>query len=379
MRGTVRRRGSGYEAVIDLPRGVDGRRRQKSKTFQKRKEADDWLAKVQAQVADGFHVDLARMTIGVFLDQWLDAERPSLKPNTISFYENSVRRWKGVIGSIALEKVSALDVQAGTNKLAQRYAASSVRRSLTTLKTAFGRAVAWGLLPRNPAESAKSPRVARTEMRCWSESEATKFLQAVEGETRYDVLFRLALASGMRVGELTALMWTDIDWTGMTVAVKRNLSWPQGGSPTIEDLKSAASRRTIAIDRVTMDLLKLQRRRYAENPLTAGSGSVHRAHRDLVFATSTGGYVHRRHLEKVLDSVSERAGLPPIRFHDLRHTHATLLLRQGRRIEEVAKRLGHADPATTLRLYSHVLADQQPELAAAIGCALDGTAIATRK
>jgi integrase len=368
MIGSIRKRGKGYIAVVDLPREEGGKRRQKLRRFRARRDAEQWLAEMLGAVHGGFVPDPGQLTVAQYLDRWLEAVAPSLKPNTRRNYTVANARWKKRIGRVPLAKLTPLQVQLAVNDMATTLAAATVRRSLATFRTAMAQGISWGVVPRNMADAVKAPRGSR-EMRCWDERQVTAFLAAVQGWTRYAPLFRLALATGMRLGELLGLQWDDIDWQASTVHIRRSLSWPRYGRPELLTPKSAASRRTVSVDSTTLAILREHRDRQEQERAAAGGAW---ANRNLVFCTEDGGFVMERRVQRLMPKAAALAGVPRIRFHDLRHTHATLLLRQGRNVKEVSERLGHANVSITLQTYAHVLPDQRAEVARVIGDVLDG-------
>lgn len=368
MRGSVSRRGRKWRARIDLPAREGEPRRQESRTFESRRAAESWLARMEIENEGGLRADGRHLTLGDFLDMWLEAVQSSLKPNTVRHYRMACRRWKAVLRDAPLGQLAPLQVQVALNRMAAKLAPITARRTLTVLRTALRQGVAWQLLLADVVAGVRGPRGSR-EMACWNEVQAAAFLRAVRDATRYEPVFRLALASGMRLGELLGLRWEDVDWEGNAVHVRRNLSWPRGGEPQLVEPKSTASRRVIALDASTMEALRRQRRLQAEERLAAGPEWRGLG---LVFMTTGGQYIDQRRIERLMSPLTSRAGVPRIRFHDLRHTHATILLRQGRSVKEVSQRLGHSGVAITLQTYAHVLPDQHLEAADVIGRVLDG-------
>ena len=368
MKGSVVRRGRKWFARIDLPRGEGEKRRQKTQTFGTKKEAEEWLARVSVEQGSGF-IDPGCLTVGLYLDQWLEAVRPSLKPNTTASYAVALKRWRPIIGSLALSKLTPLIIQRGVNGFAARLEPVTVRYTFQVLRTALRQGVKWGMVARNPASGIKTP-TAQREMRCWNEDEARRLMRFADGRTRYSAVFRLALATGMRLGEILGLRWDDVDLDESRLQVRHSLSWPRGGKPELLPPKTAASRRVIPIDRGTAETLRQHRRRQAAERLAAGPDW---RNLNLVFCTRQGGYVEQQVVRGRMAAVEKGSGMPAIRFHDLHHTHATLLLRQARRsVKEVSERLGPANVTVTLQLYAHVLADQHVEMAHVIGGVLDG-------
>ena len=315
--------------------------------------------------------DAQRLPLRAYLEQWQEAIGPSLKPNTVhNVVRAKARLLAELDGGLALGRLTPAVVQAAIHRLGTTHAAGTARRDLMWLRSAMKQAVVWGYLARNPTAGVRAPRAAEPEMRCWNESQAQAFLRALSGRTRYAIFFRLALATGMRAGEILGLRWCDIDWERGALRVVHSLSWPGTEPPQLLDPKTKGSRRVVLLDAATVDALRLHHSGQLQERVR--SGACWRD-LDLVVATRDGGYVRLRDLWRVLSSAAQRAGVPRIRIHDLRHTHGTLLLRQGRGVKEVADRLGHTNPSMLLQRYAHVLPDQQADVARAIGAILDGT------
>jgi integrase len=227
----------------------------------------------------------------------------------------------------------------------------------------------WALLATNLPERVKSSRAApRPEaVGALSPKEARRFQEAVR-EYDYHPLFVLALTTGMRLGELFGLRWEDIDLEAGAVHVRRGLyrirgAWVEG------EPKSAAGKRKITLPALAVAVLKEHRLAQLEARLKAGPNWEDNG---LVFATATGRPIHPRNVTRTLTAILGRAGLPRIRFHDLRHSHATILLAAGENPRVVQERLGHAQISLTLQTYSHVLPDLQRQAAEKIDRMLGG-------
>lgn len=370
MKGSVVRRGRKWLARIDLPHGEGEARKQTGATFTSKKDAEEWLARQLLSKPNGA-IAAQRMTAQGYLEYYLTQVEPSLKVGTHRSYTSALRRWYPWIGSALLGDLTPLLIQEAIAHLAETdLAASTMNGSYAALRTALRQAVSWRLLAADPTNGVKRPRWAVPEMEFWSGEQAARFIAWVAGKTRYDALYTLALATGARGGELLALRWSDLDVDAGSVRIARSLSWPSGGEPVLADPKTYSSRRTIDVDPHTLKSLRSQRARQAEDRLRSGQAWLNL---NLVFATRRGGYLRQADIDHTLARLAGRAGVPSIRFHDLRHTHATLLLADGRDVKEVADRLGHRDPAITLRRYAHVLPDRRSQAAASIARALYGT------
>jgi integrase len=204
---------------------------------------------------------------------------------------------------------------------------------------------------RNPAAGASLPRASSPEMRPLRPAEARRFLAAAEGHP-LEALFALAVTTGMRQGELLGLRWRDIDWSARRVAVRHSLV-RLDGRWWLGDPKTASSQRAIDLTAPTIDLLRAHRARSAERMLALGHALTDD---DLVFCDDAGQPLWGRHVTtRQLKPLLRDAGLPPIRFHDLRHTFATLQLAAGTNPKIVSEVLGHKEVAITLDRYSHAL------------------------
>ena len=365
MRGSVRKRGTSWRAVIDLPSGEGGKRQQRTATFATKREAEEWLARTATEAGTGTPSQAAgAMTVRGYLETWLDGVAPSLKPQAAEDYRAAARRVCSEMGDALLKDLAPPAVQAAVNRLAARYAPKTVKGSLAALRMATRQAVDWGYVKEDPTRRVRTPREVEQEMVCWDEEQAVAFLREVKKRSRHAMFFHLALATGMRYGELAGLQWSAVDLDRGVLHVRWEMSRLPGRAPVLEEPKTKASRRAITIDPATVAALRWHREQQEEERARAGDGWQNR---NLVVGTRTGGFADASDLRARLHRVAASAGVPPIRIHDLRHTHATILLRQRHSAKEVAQRLGHADATMVLRRYAHVLPDQQEAVARTIG------------
>ena len=216
-------------------------------------------------------------------------------------------------------------------------------------------AVRWNLVSRNVCELVSPPRIVKTEMQPLTMEQAHKLLESVRGH-RLEMLLTLALTTGMRRGEMLALRWANVDFERRTVKVHRTVDYiPKYGYVETEP-KTAAGRRTILLPAFVVEMLKEHRTRQLEARLKAGDAWERR---DLVFTGLSGGYFNPRYMDKLFSKVLVEAGLEHIRFHNLRHSAATLLLSMGVDMKVIQEILGHSSYLMTANLYSHVLPKMQ--------------------
>ncbi len=230
------------------------------------------------------------------------------------------------------------------------------------LYEALRHAVQWQLLSRNPADGVKPPRPGRHEIRVITAEEAGRLMAAASDATLHMLVY-LALTTGARQGELLALRWQDVDLERGVLHVVRTARRLPGRGTTYGAPKSHRSERPVALAPETLRLLHEHRRKQVEERLRVGPDYEDG---DLVFATATGTPVDDSNLRRWFQRVLKEAGLKPMRFHDLRHTAATLMLRADIHPKVVSERLGHATVSFTLDTYSHVLPDMQRDAAVAL-------------
>jgi integrase len=238
------------------------------------------------------------------------------------------------------------------------------------LHKALDQAVADNLIPRNPVAGVKSPQVRREEIKPLSPEQARLFLRtAAQIGDRLEALYAVAIHCGLRQGELLALKWEDVDVEASTLQVRRSLSGTSGGQPTFTAPKTAKSRRQVRLTTGDMEALMRHRKRQLKERLkVAGLWRDH----GLVFTTRTGTPLNRHNLcQRSFKPLLKKVGLSGIRFHDLRHTCATLLLTRGIHPKIVQELLGHSTIAITLDTYSHVLPGMGDAAAGAMDEALD--------
>ncbi len=334
-----------------------------------RKEAADMLAKVLSDRIEGIVYDDENMTVGEYLDGWLKGSvRGSVRQSTYDRDAYLVEKHvTPALGRIKLKKLSPAHVQAFyRDRLDSGLSASTVHKMHAILHKALARAVTWHMLPRNVTEAVQSPRPAPKRMRPLSPAEARRLLDTASGD-RLEALYILAVTAGMRQGELLALKWQDVDLENATVSVRRTLT-RDGGRVVIGDPKTKKSRRLIRLTTQAGNVLRRHLERQLHEIQMLGDNYTDRG---LVFTTGTGAPVNPSNLrQRSFARLLRKAGLPHIRFHDLRHTCATLLLSKGTHPKFVQELLGHATVAITLDTYSHIMPGMGDQTARAMQDAL---------
>lgn len=377
MRGRVckyeGKRGDNYYIVYDLPRDpVTGERRQKKVSgFRTKREAEAELARLVNQSVAGDYIEPQTLTIGEYLDSWLESYgRTNLAPSTYESYQNIINNHLRVkIGNIPLQKLQPVHLQVYYSKALAGGRADN-KKSLGTslspttvlfhhrvIREALHHAVRLGLVDRNVADAAIPPRKAHNEMQVLPEEEIQKFLGLFKGSYLYMPVY-LALMTGMRAGEILALTWQNVDLKNGIINVKQSLRQRKVGRPEFQRPKTKGSRRAVEISPMVIKVLKEHKVMQAKEKLAStGYKSF-----NLICAKPDGGPINPGSMSGRFYKTTRRAGIS-LRFHDLRHCHATYLLKAGVNPKIVSERLGHSSVRQTLDIYSHVIPGMQREAA----------------
>ena len=340
--------------------GPDGRR--KTYVATTRQEASKRLTgALQAREA-GTLIVAKRQTVESFLETWLrDSVRPRVRPWTYTGYEVQVRvHIVPAIGKVQLDKLTPAQVQELMNrKLEAGLSPKTIRYMRQVLRTALAQAVKWELVARNVAELVDGPKVERHEIHPFDSAEARALLAAVATD-RLQALYSVALTMGLRQGEALGLRWEDADLEAGTLQVRHQLQRVDGKLQLVP-LKTARSRRTLALPDSIADGLRAHRLLQVKERLAAGEtwrGLEPNNPDCYVFTTPSGTAIEARTLLRHFGAILDKAGLRRVRFHDLRHSCASLLLAQGVSPRVIMQILGHSEIGTTMNVYSHVV----PEL-----------------
>lgn len=342
-RGTILQRARGYYAVASVVDEAGKRHRPRSGPFRTRREAETALGQMMADIDQGSFVTPDRTPIADYLARWLAARRHELRPTTAANYAGVVRRYVvPAIGSVAMKDLKPSHIARLYADMRDRgLSARTVRTVHIVLHRALADAVRDGTLVRNVADAVRLPRVEAPEMKTWDAEQLNQFLTATRDHAMHAGFFTAAM-TGLRRGELLGVRWADVDLDDATLAVRRTIVVVDGvmveGEP-----KTNRSRRVIDLDPVTIDVLRWWKVQQAERLLASGKRT------DRVFPWRP------EDVSAEFRKAARRAGVPVVRFHDLRHTSATLMLSAGLPVHVVSARLGHTSAVVTWGTYAHVL------------------------
>lgn len=369
--GTIYLRKDGrWEARLTVAPGE-----RKSYLAKTRAEALAKMQGAQRDLHDGIHPVDERTMLAQYLTGWLEAVKPTVTLDSWLVYASHVRRHIAPeIGQVRLARLTGHDLQRLYSRLIDGgLSSSSVRDIHGVLRHALGDAERLALVPRNVAASASAPRRQHVEIQPLTREQACVLLEAsAADEHRLHALWTLALATGMRQGELLALEWRAVDLAAGLVHVHGTLKRrPKAyGGYVVKEPKTKRSRRTVRIPPNVVEALRAHKARQARGRLAMGPAWHDEL--DLVFANEVGYYLSNDSVYRWFLRLLKRAALPKIRFHDLRHTFATLALAVGVNVKVVSEILGHSTIAMTLEIYGHVLPNMQEHAVAAMGDVLFG-------
>jgi integrase len=375
MKGHIRERSPRHWAiVIDLPDPETGKRRRKWHSFEgTKREAQVECARLISEIKGGLYVEPAKMTVRQFLAHWLDHMKSQVAPRTHERYcEIALQGLAPLLGDVLLPKLKAIRISAaysralasgrrdGRGGLSPR----TVGHMHRILRQALQQAVEWDILARNPTDAVQPPKVEQKEMRALDVDETAALLEAVR-PTRMFIPVLLAVTSGMRRGEITALRWRSVDLANGKLEVKTSTEQTKVGVREKETKSGKA--RTVTLATLAIEELRRHKFKQAQELLRLGVRQTDDSH---VTAQIDGQPLKPNSLTHEFVRFIVGTKLPRIRFHDLRHTHAKQLLKSNVHPKIVQERLGHEDISTTLNLYSHVLPGMQDDAAKRVDAAL---------
>jgi integrase len=340
-----------YHAARNLWRaryvGADGRRH--AVYAKSRREAQERLRTALRDADHGIRPVSQQLVVGTFLDDWLAAVQQRVRPRTAETYAMMVRLYLSPISGVPLAKLQPEHVTRLLQDLGQKkLSVSTVRHAYATLRTALAYAQRQGKVIRNVATLVDPPAKRQREVHPLTRNEVRRLLDGARGE-QLEALYVTAVGTGMRQGELLALRWQDIDLQRGELVVRHTL---QRFSRELAPTKTARSQRTLRLPQRVVASLAAQKEQQKVASLAG-----------YVFTTSTGQALDQVNVTTAFQRCLRRLGLPKHRFHDLRHTFATLALEAGEPLETVSRALGHTSLATTADIYGHWTPAMQDRLA----------------
>ena len=358
------RRGNHEGTMNQLPSGswraqiyIEGIRF--GKTFKKKALAQKWLRDKVYEIGNGLRIKDAQMLLKDYFQDWLVIKKGFIKPHTWSHYESVIRMYiSPTLGKITLSDLTSDHIRSLYQQLLQYGVGKRTIEVLhAILHVSLGDAVKQRLIHSNPSNSVRAPKHNPPEMRIMTENEISTFLITIQGHP-IEALYFIAISTGLRQSELLGLKWSDLDWNNCSLKVIRQLKRNSKRNNYFSNLKTKHSKRTIKLGKKTIRKLNnhhIEQQKYKRNSNWEEN--------DLIFTTKSGTPIKQGNLYTQFKLFLQKAGLPDIRFHDLRHTAATLMLNNGVPILTVSRRLGHSKPSITLDVYGHIIPSMQASIA----------------
>jgi integrase len=371
MRGHIKEMIKNKKYYIRVYRGlVDGKKKYHCEMFNGTlRQAESRLNEILGEISTNTFVDPSKMTFGAFLDNWLaNCPEVSASKGTYEWYkgviENHIK--KDPIGKISITKLSSFDIQNYITRTLKKkrvdgkpgtLSPGTVKNHLGLIKTALKTACVWRVIRENPAEYVQAPKVQKYNATALTEEQAARFLDLAAND-RYYFLYLLAIYYGKRKGEIRGLRRQDVDLNTLTACIRQSVR-KSGYSAEYKDTKTKESNKILQLEEWMKPLFEKEFERRDYEKEAAGNDYNDNG---LVFAAYTGNPVKESNLEEHFNKIIKEAGLPEIRFHDLRHSCASILLRRGTNLKLAQERLSHTDIKTTANIYSHVIPTMQREV-----------------
>jgi len=360
------RRKNGEGSIVQLPSAtyraqisLQGHRLTfTAKTY---RDCQDWIRRTLNQIDDGLTYASTKMKLQNYLSDWLDIKKSIFRSSTWSHYKQLILTYIAPnIGSITLKDLKTTDVQQLYSQLIrQQVGTPTIHKIHKLLHSSLTTAEETGLVTRNIVTYAHPPHEPFREMQILNADKVERFMVATHRH-KYEPLFHLAIVSGMRLRELLALRWEDIDWVKQSLQIQRQLSKTPNTGDMFQLLKTRSSKRALALGNETIQVLRDHHYQQWLQRLRAGDKWIDNG---LIFTNSKGGPLCAGYISQTFKKLLASTGIPPVRFHDIRHTNASLLISHGVPPTTVARRLGHSKTSTTLDVYSHLMEGQQHEAA----------------
>lgn len=361
MRGSIVKKGNKWYIVVDERDERNKRKRKWISGFNTEKEAEKALPQILLDLQNGQLIDNTNITVREFLERFLEKKKGKVTASTYDRYRLAINRGIDILGpDKRVQKVKPADIQRLSDELSAQLSPNGALSYYRVINTAF-RTALGEILKSNPfdSESVMAPRAQKTKMKTWSEEHIKIFLNAVRGHVMYLVTV-LAVTCGLRRGEILGLQWEDVDFINKRLNIVNSLVHVNN-ELILQDTKTSGSRRSVALPTIAIEALKEQKSRQDFYRSKLGEGNYIES--DYVCTWEDGRPIPPKYVNKKMSRIYKKLDIPKIRFHDLRHTHATLLLKSNVNIKVIQERLGHSRVSITLDTYSHLTDDMQKEAA----------------
>ncbi len=358
----TRRRGNNEGCIYQRKDGlwcaqVSLEERRLTKYAKTQKDCREWIKETLKKIDGGLTFEGTQITLERFMEGWLNGKKISRRPGTVHSYRRIAERdILPLMGGMRLKDILPGHVKQLYGKMvAEGKGARTIQLVHVILHCALEQAVRENILGRNPLDAIERPRVETAEFQILNEEQVRQFMIFASGSP-YATLFHLALTSGMRKGELLGLKWPDVNWDRCVINVHRQLQTVPGQGYCLVAPKTKAGLRQIKLGQGTMAQLEAHRK---QQELIKEGVKDKWQENEMIFTTGIGTYLDQAKVSKELKRILTKAGLPNIRFHDLRHTSISFQLEMGTSLNTVQQRAGHSKASVTSDIYGHTLEHSQ--------------------
>jgi integrase len=355
--GTAFQRSDGrWQGAVTIGFTPEGKQRRKTVYAASQAEVLQKIETIKREMATGLFTDV-KLTVSEYMQRWLSEKEKHVKLRTITDYRYDTEKFiDPLIGKVKIEKLMPLQIQNFLNEVEGLMSADRANRVRRTLYAALKQAVRWLLIPRNPVEATTRMNHTPKQMQMWTPQGTVKFLAEARTNRMY-ALFYLALSAGLRSGELLALKWSDLQ--GNKLVIQHSLGYIKG------EIIISSPKTEKSIRRVTLapDVLEVLEQHHIHQEAERAQQGKAWSDLGIVFSKQDGGYITPRRLATYWYDLLESAKVPHIRLHDLRHMNVSIRRKMGQDAKQIADQVGHADPAFTMRLYTHLFQDDREEAA----------------
>jgi len=360
MRGSIVKKNHKWYIVVDSTDENGKRKRKWISGFNTQKEAEKKLPEILQQLNTNTFVDTNNITLRDYMQLWLeDYAKPNVAPTTYDKYTYAANKVSEILGNMKLQQIKPIHIQQLVNKLNNSdVTPSTVLSYYRVLNTAINQAVKWQFIQYNPCVAVTPPRNTKNKMMILDQDEIQILLDKSKDHVLYPVIV-LALLCGLRRGEILGLKWENIDFFSGVIHLENNLVMANNES-ILKETKTSTGRRAVDISSNVVEVLKKVKKQKMSYKLLYGS-SYHDS--NFVCTWEDGRPFRPDYIPKAFAKILVSANLPKIRFHDLRHTHASILLKSGIHPKVVQERLGHSSISITLDTYSHLVPSLQKSAA----------------
>lgn len=350
-----------WSFVFDFYDETGVRKQIRRKGFKSKREADEKMLELKNEVNAGQYSSPNTLIVANFFEDWFKTDR-ILQVNETTYYHNYLafkNHIKPKLGNIRLQKLTLMQCQKFVTGMHEAgYARNSIDRVVTVVKKALDKAIIYNIIKENPMRKVTLPKYVKLEMHIWTLEQTMHFLKVAK-DYRFYCAYALALYCGLRKGEICALRWQDIDFEKKELTVNQTLV--NFGKTIKQGAKTSSGVRRVSISNALIEILKEQRKKYLEVKMRLGSKFIDM---DLIiFNYKNGKNIFPDALTTAYKNDLIKANMPNISFHSLRHTHATILIKENINVKILSERMGHSKVGVTLDTYSHVIPSMQQEVA----------------